>query len=315
MRALVLGDDGVTLRHDRPEPVPAPGEVLVGVLRAGICETDLQLIRGYHGFRGVLGHEFVGIALEGAFEGRRVAAEINCSCWTCETCLNDRTHHCPHRSVLGILRHDGAFADRVAVPERNLHAIPDTIDSDAAVFIEPLAAAFQIPAQLAISREDRVIVLGDGRLGNLCAQVLSGLSDHVLVIGKHRQKLDRLNALGIDTALVDDRAAHAGADVVVECTGSETGIPTAIELVRPRGTIVLKTTLAGTQELSLAPIVVDEITMVGSRCGPFDVAIDALANGLVEVAPLISDTFDLSEGLRALERAAEPGVMKVLLHA
>jgi threonine dehydrogenase-like Zn-dependent dehydrogenase len=313
MRALVLGDDGVTLRRDWPEPVPAAGEVLVKVLRAGICDTDLQLIRGYHGFRGVLGHEFVGVALGGAFEGQRVAGEINCSCWTCETCLAGRAHHCPHRTVLGILKHDGAFADRVAVPERNLHAIPDTVDSDTAVFIEPLAAAFQIPAQLAIGREDRVIVLGDGRLGNLCAQVLSGLSDHVLVIGKHRQKLDRLNALGIDTARLDDRAAHAGADVVVECTGSETGMPTAIELVRPRGTIVLKTTIAGTQALSLAPVVVDEITIVGSRCGPFDVAIDALVNGLVEVAPLVSDTFDLADGLRALERAAEPGVMKVVL--
>jgi threonine dehydrogenase-like Zn-dependent dehydrogenase len=315
MRALVLGDEGVTLRTDWPDPRPAPGEVLVEVLRAGICETDLQLIRGYHGFRGVLGHEFVGIPLGGAFEGQRVAGEINCSCWTCETCLAGRARHCPHRTVLGILKHDGAFADFVAVPEPNLHAVPDAIDSDAAVFIEPLAAAFQIPAQLAISRDDRVIVLGDGRLGNLCAQVLSGLSDHVVVIGKHRQKLDRLNALGIDITLLDDRAAHAGADVVVDCTGSETGIPMAIELVRPRGTIVLKTTIAGTQELSLAPIVVDEITIVGSRCGPFDVAIDALANGLVEVAPLISDTFDLSDGLRALARAAEPGVMKVLLDA
>jgi threonine dehydrogenase-like Zn-dependent dehydrogenase len=313
MRALVLDDDGVRLDEDRPDPVSAPGEILVGVLRAGICATDLQLIRGYKGFRGVLGHEFVGVALGGAFEGRRVVGEINCSCGHCETCRAGRPGHCPHRSVLGILGHAGAFADLVAVPEHNLYVVPDTIDLDAAVFTEPVAAAFQIPAQLKIARHDRIIVLGDGRLGNLCAQVLAGVSDNVIAIGKHPEKLAVLDALGIETRLLHDGQRERTADIVVDCTGSESGLTAALDLVRPRGTIVLKTTIAGAQTLALAPVVVDEVTIVGSRCGPFDRALDALANGLVDVQPLISARFSLSDGIAALEQAARPGVLKVLL--
>ena len=313
MRALVLGDDGVRMEIDRPDPEPAAGEVLVRVLRAGICETDLQLIRGYKSFRGVLGHEFVGVAVSGEFEGQRVVGEINCGCERCATCRAGNRGHCPNRSVIGILDHDGAFADLVAVPERNLHAVPDEIETDAAVFTEPLAAAFQIPSQLSITRDDRIFVLGDGRLGNLCAQVLASLSDHVMVIGKHAEKLAVLDNFGIDTRLLTDRPDDRAADIVVDCTGSESGLPTALELVRPRGTIVLKTTIAGTQTLSLAPVVVDEVTIVGSRCGPFDRALDALAGGLVDVQPLISDRFDLSEGVAALQHAAQPSVLKVLL--
>jgi threonine dehydrogenase-like Zn-dependent dehydrogenase len=313
MRALVLDHDGVKLQTDRPEPVPQDGEVRVRVRQAGICETDLQLIKGYHGFRGVLGHEFVGIAQDGAFAGQRVVAEINCSCWTCDTCRAGRPGHCPHRTVLGIVNHDGAFADAIAVPERNLHAVPDSLDDDAAVFTEPVAAAFQIPAQIPVRREDRIIILGDGRLGNLCAQVLASLSDHVVVVGKHQEKLAILDGMGIDTHLLKDVPRDRTADIVVDCTGSATGLPTALDLVRPRGTIVLKTTIAGTQTLALAPVVVDEVTIVGSRCGPFDRALDALANGLVDVRPLIADRFPLQDGLQALERAAAPGVLKVLL--
>jgi threonine dehydrogenase-like Zn-dependent dehydrogenase len=209
--------------------------------------------------------------------------------------------------------HDGAFADLVAVPERNLHVVPDAVDLETAVFAEPVAAAFQIPSQLTITRGDRIVVLGDGRLGNLCAQVLAGFSDHVIVIGKHRQKLAVLSELGIETALLDDYTPATAADLVVDCTGAATGLTTALQLVRPRGTIVLKTTVAGTQTLSMAPVVVDEITIVGSRCGPFDRALHALANGAVEVRSLIADRFPLSAGIRALQRAAEPGVLKVLL--
>lgn len=313
MRALLLDDAGVRLETDRADPVPAPGEVLVRVQRAGICETDLQLIRGYKGFRGVLGHEFAGVALAGAFEGQRVVGEINCSCRTCETCAAGRPGHCPHRTVIGIVDRDGAFADLVAVPEPNLHVVPDAIDIDAAVFTEPLAAAFQIPAQHPIGREDRIVVLGDGRLGNLCAQVLAGISDHVVVVGKHPEKLAVLDAIGIETRVLADRPSARTADIVVDCTGSAGGLAAALDLVRPRGTVVLKTTIAGTQTLSLAPVVVDEVTIAGSRCGPFDRALDALANGLVDVRPLITDRFDLSDGLRALERAGAPGVLKVLI--
>ena len=284
---------------------------MVRVLCAGICETDLQLIRGYMGFRGVLGHEFVGVAQTGPLAGRRVVGEINCSCLRCATCLAGRPTHCPHRSVLGILNHDGAFADAVAVPQQNLHLVPDTMPTDVAVFTEPVAAAFQIPVQLAIRRQDRVVVLGDGRLGNLCAQVLAGVSDHVLVVGKHAEKLALLP--GLSTCLLADRPTDRSADIVVDCTGSSTGLPTALNMVRPRGTIVLKTTVAGDQRLAWAPVVIDEVTIVGSRCGPFDRALAALEAGSVSVLPLISTRFGLAQGVEALEHATTRPVLKVLI--
>jgi threonine dehydrogenase-like Zn-dependent dehydrogenase len=313
MRAIVLEGGSLIFQPDRPAPARRDGEVRVRVLRAGVCDTDLQLIRGYMGFRGVLGHEFVGIAEEGLYEGRRVVGEINCSCGRCATCRAGRRTHCPHRTVIGIMGHDGAFADYLAVPQENLHPVPDAVPTDAAVFVEPLAAAFEIPTQVRLNRSDRVIVLGDGRLGHLCAQVLAGLCESVIVAGKHREKLARLDALGIRTALVSDLPPDHAADVVVDCTGSETGLPTALGLVRPRGTIVLKTTVAGVQQMAWAPVVIDEVTIVGSRCGPFDRALEALEAGRIQVAPLISRRFDLWEGLAALEAAAEPGVLKVLI--
>ena len=313
MRAIVL-EDQVALDTLRPSPIPAEGEVLVRVTRAGICETDLQLIKGYMGFRGVLGHEFVGVAESGPMAGRRVVGEINCACWTCETCRRGLHTHCPNRTVLGILNHDGAFADLIAVPQRNLHAVPDSLSDEIAVFTEPVAAALQIPAQISVRAKDRVVVLGDGRLGNLCAQVLARISAHVIVIGKHREKLALLASLGIATALLSDPIDERAADIVVDCTGSETGLPTALKLVRPRGTIVLKTTVAGTQTLAWAPFVIDEVTLVGSRCGPFDQAITALEKGEVRVQPLISERFDLSKGIEALDRAQAKSVLKVLLN-
>jgi threonine dehydrogenase-like Zn-dependent dehydrogenase len=312
MRAIVLGDQP-HLETDRAEPVPADGEVSVRVLCAGVCETDIQLIRGYMGFRGVLGHEFVGVAESGPYAGRRVVGEINCACHRCPTCKAGYPTHCPNRTVLGILKHDGAFADRIAVPQANLHLVPDSLPNDVAVFTEPVAAAYQIPAQLAIGRQDRIIVLGDGRLGNLCAQVLARLSDRVLSVGKHQTKLALLRARGIETALLADVTDSRIADVVVDCTGSATGLPTALRLVRPRGTIVLKTTVAGSQELAWAPFVIDEVTLVGSRCGPFDRALKGLEGGEVDVGPLVSDRFDLSNGLTGLARAQAPGVLKVLV--
>jgi threonine dehydrogenase-like Zn-dependent dehydrogenase len=312
MRAVVLTDE-VRVQADRPEPECRDTEVLVRVTTAGICETDLQLMKGYMGFRGVLGHEFVGVALSGSLEGRRVVGEINCSCWSCETCLRGLPTHCPHRSVLGILNHDGAFADLIAVPQRNLHPVPDTLPDDIAVFTEPVAAAFQIPEQMPLTRADRIVVLGDGRLGNLCAQVLAGISDRVLIVGKHPEKLALLDALGLETALLQDLDMGRTADVVVDVTGSESGLPTALRLVRPRGTIVLKTTVAGSQTMAWAPVVIDEVTVVGSRCGPFDRALEALSRGEVDVSGLISTRFDLSRGVEALEYARRRGVLKVLL--
>ena len=313
MRAIVL-DDRVTVQSSRPSPNPGSDEVLVRVTCAGICETDLQLIKGYMGFRGVLGHEFVGVAESGPLTGRRVVGEINCACWTCDTCRRGLHTHCPNRTVLGILNHDGAFADLIAVPQRNLHLVPDSLSDEIAVFTEPVAAAFQIPAQIAIRAQDRIIVLGDGRLGNLCAQVLARVSNHVTVIGKHRQKLSLLETFGLATALVSDPIDERSADIVVDCTGSETGLPTALKLVRPRGTIVLKTTVAGTQTLAWAPFVIDEVTLVGSRCGPFDHTLAALEKGEVKVQPLISERYELGNGIEALERAQTKSVLKVLLN-
>jgi threonine dehydrogenase-like Zn-dependent dehydrogenase len=313
MRAIVLETDDVQVDLVRPAPALAAEEILVRVTRAGVCETDLQLIKGYMGFRGVLGHEFVGVAESGPLAGQRVVGEINCACWQCDTCRSGFPTHCPNRTVLGILNHDGAFADLIAVPQRNLHRVPDAIPDDIAVFTEPVAAAFQIPAQIEIAGTERIVVLGDGRLGNLCAQVLASMADEVLVVGKHREKLALLEAMGLKTALLSDDLPPRSFDIVVECTGSESGLPTALKLVRPRGTIVLKTTVAGTQTLAWAPFVIDEITLVGSRCGPFDRALNALEHGLVDVEPLISDRFSLSNGLLALERAQQKGVLKVLL--
>jgi threonine dehydrogenase-like Zn-dependent dehydrogenase len=312
MRAIVLSDT-VEFTKTRPEPSPAGDEVLVRVLIAGICETDLQLVKGYMGFRGILGHEFVGVALSGPFAGRRVVGEINCACWTCEMCARGLPTHCSRRSVLGILNHDGAFADLIAVPQRNLHLVPDSLPTEVAVFTEPVAAAFQIPAQIDVRGTDRIVVLGDGRLGNLCAQVLAGLSDHVTVVGKHQEKLALLSALGIETALLGEMSFDRAADIVVDVTGSDSGIPTALRLVRPRGTIVLKTTVAGTQTMPWAPFVIDEITLIGSRCGPFDKALAALEAGLVDVSPLISDRMDLATGVEALARAGTKPVLKILL--
>jgi threonine dehydrogenase-like Zn-dependent dehydrogenase len=312
MRAIVLGE-ALQMCAKYPDPVPRNGEVLVRVLCAGICETDLQLIRGYMAFRGVLGHEFVGIAETGPFAGRRVVGEINCSCGACPTCRQGFLTHCPHRTTLGIANRDGAFADRLSLPQRNLHLVSDSLPSDIAVFTEPVAAAFQIPAQIAIQRTDRIMVLGDGRLGNVCAQVLAELADDVLVIGKHDEKLALLKSLGIRTAPVNDVEPGHQADIVVDCTGSDTGLPAALELVRPRGTIVLKTTVAGRQTLAWAPFVIDEVTLVGSRCGPFDQALTALESGRIVVQPLISARFSLDRGVEALEYARTRPVLKVLL--
>jgi len=312
MRALVL-DDHLELRTEHPTPTPAPDETLVRVLSAGVCQTDLQLVKGYMAFRGVLGHEFVGVAETGSLAGRRVVGEINCSCWHCDTCKSGLSSHCPNRTVLGIVKHDGAFADYVAVPQRNLHAVPDTISNDEAVFVEPLAAAFQVLRQVAVRSSDRVVVLGDGRLGSLCAQVLSTVSSRVLLVGKHPAKLAIAAAMGVSTALASEIPAERWADIVVDCTGSETGLPTSLSLVRPRGTIVLKTTLAGTHTMAWSPVVVDEVTIVGSRCGPFDRALAALASGRVDVRPLVSARFDLSDGVAAMHAATDPDALKVLL--
>jgi threonine dehydrogenase-like Zn-dependent dehydrogenase len=310
MRALLLNGE-VSFRPDYPRPAASGDNVLVRVLTAGVCETDLQLIRGYMGYSGILGHEFVGVAETGPYAGRRVVGEINCACGDCAMCQRNVPTHCGNRTVIGILRHDGAFADYLVVPQRNLHLVPDSVPNEVAVFTEPVAAAYQILDQVSVRATDRITVVGDGRLGNLCAQVLAGVTQHLTVVGKHQDKLALLQARGISTALVGDPFEDRSADIVVDCTGSDTGLPTALRLVRPRGTIVLKTTVAGTQTLAWAPFVIDEITLVGSRCGPFDRALVALQRGEVDVRPLIQERLPLERGVEALELAKQR--LKVLL--
>lgn len=313
MAGAILKGGRVAYDEDfNPRPL-STDEIPVRVLTAGICETDLQLVRGYMGFEGVLGHEFVGIAQSGTFEGRRVAGEINCPCGECRLCSRGLGNHCPHRTVLGILGRDGAFANVVYLPEANLHPVPDHVPDDVATFVEPVAAAFQIPAQLDLSRFQRAIVLGDGRLGILCAQVIRRHIADCLLVGKHRSKLEVAETLGLRTVMLETLAGDRDADLVVDATGSPSGLEAALKLIEPRGTIVLKTTTAAPTGPNPAAVVIDEVTIVGSRCGPFPEAIDALARGEIQVRPLISDRFLLSEVEHAFERAHAAGVLKVLL--
>ena len=313
MRALRVESGKVTLRHDVPTPDVPDGEVLLRVRRAGVCDTDIQIVRGYMGFSGTLGHEFVATAETGRFQSQRVVAEINCTCGRCALCNAGLGNHCPNRTVIGILGRDGGFADYISVPERNLHAVPDEVSDDHAVFIEPLAAAFEIPQQIPLDRNLPVAVLGDGKLGNLVAQVLQLHHCRVTVIGKHAVKLRKLESLGITTQLLDISRDCEKFPMVVDCTGSATGLPTALGLIAPRGTVVLKTTVAGRADTSLAPIVIDEITVVGSRCGPFPPPIAALRDRKVDVEPLIQTTLGLQRAPEALEIAAARGATKVLL--
>lgn len=313
MRALVF--DGALALRDIPVPTPAPGEALIRVRLAGICNTDLEITRGYMAFHGVLGHEFVGLIEESPnpqWRGKRVVGEINCPCGNCRYCDRNMPNHCAHRTVLGILGRNGAFAEYLALPEKNLHLVPDHVPDEAAVFTEPLAAAFRIPEQLTISPQDRLIVLGDGKLGLLIAQVLARCSTNLLCIGKHPHKLRLLQDRGIATSTWGS-SIEPGADLVVDATGSAEGFATARTLVRPQGTIVLKTTVAAPCTLPLSPIVIDEVRVVGSRCGPFRPALDALASGIIDPRPMISATYSTDEALQAMDHARQKNALKILL--
>ncbi|MEZ6130727.1 MAG: alcohol dehydrogenase catalytic domain-containing protein [Planctomycetaceae bacterium] len=314
MRALYLSDGRITFRPDYEPAEPDAGLIEVRVLQAGICETDLQLKQGYMGFEGVPGHEFVGAALSGRFAGQRVVGEINCACDQCDFCRRGLHRHCAQRTVIGILNHDGAFAETVRVPEQNLHSVPDHVTTQQAVFTEPVAAACRILEQAQITSSDRVVILGDGRLGNLCAQVLNTTGCRLLVVGKHPWKLDRVQDLGISTVLLNDFDAPHTADYVVDCTGSPSGFETALRTVAPCGTVILKTTVAAPQSLHLAPIVIDEVRILGSRCGPFEPALAMIADGRVQVDSLVSAEYALADGVAAFAHAERPDALKVLLN-
>lgn len=318
MRALYF-DRNLTFRADYPAPEPPPGEALIRTRLAGICNTDLEIMRGYMGFRGVLGHEFVGVVERAPdapeWAGRRVVGEINAFCGRCDTCRRGDPTHCPQRTTLGIDRRDGAMADYLTLPLHILYPVPPALPDAWAVFTEPLAAACEILEQVHLRPVDRVVVLGDGKLGLLVAQVLQLTGCELTVLGRHERKLAILDRRGIRTALAADPPDLAGADVVVDCTGSPDGFRQARSLVRPRGTLVLKSTFHGDVEVNLSMLVVDEIKLVGSRCGPFKPALRLLEQKLIDVESLIDEQYPLDEGLRAFERAAAPGVLKVLLAA
>lgn len=312
MDAITIRNGTLAFVADHAEPTVGTDDSLIRVSQAGICETDLQLARGYMDFEGVLGHEFVGVAQTGPMAGRRVVGEINCNCRDCPRCQSGLGNHCQFRTVVGIDRHDGAFARHVAIPHHNLHAIPDRIGDDEAVLVEPIAAAFQILEQVETAASDRVTILGDGRLAYFCAQTLASVVERVRVVGKHPEKLNRFSRIGMETVLHDRCEADRSADIVVDCTGSASGLPMALGLVRPRGTVVMKTTIAGEHQMSLAPIVIDEIRLIGSRCGPFAKAIEALDTGLIDVSGLITHRFHLDEAKLAFETASRPDAFKVV---
>jgi threonine dehydrogenase-like Zn-dependent dehydrogenase len=315
MQGVWLEQLSATFRTDIPIPAPGPGEALVRVTLAGICHTDIELMRGYYPYTGVIGHEFVGVveqAADASWIGKRVCGEINAACGECEQCVAGRRMHCERRTVLGIVARSGALAEYLALPVANLHEAPANVSDDEAVFAEPLAAAVGILGLARVAPTDRVVVIGSGKLGNLVAQVLALSGADLLVVGRRQAPLELLARRGIRTGMLES-VAESRADVVVECSGSPAGFELARKAVRPRGTIILKSTYAGDMRINMSSIVVDEVRLVGSRCGPMDAALRLLEQRAVDVRPLIECRYPLARALDALAEADQPGRMKVLV--
>ncbi len=315
MKTVYLEAGRVELR-DVPVPDRPEGFALIRLLTAGICNTDLELQRGYYGFAGTPGHEFIGevvAADTAALIGKRVAGEINLACNHCDWCRKGMGRHCPNRSVLGIVNHPGAFAEFLTLPERNLHVLPEALDTRRAVFIEPVAAACQILDQVAIPWDSEVAVLGDGKLGLLISQVLQARALRVHQFGRHREKLRIAEKSGVTTEIVGNNLPHHKYQWVVDATGSPEGLKVAVQMVTPTGTVILKSTVHGEVPVDTAPVIVNEITLVGSRCGRFEPAIELLQLGAIDVESMISDTVALGSAPAGFERAAQRGVLKVLL--
>jgi alcohol dehydrogenase len=308
-------EHGAVEVREAPEPQREEGHALIRLLVGGICNTDLELQRGYYNFTGRPGHEFVGRVVEssaGELAGKRVVGEINLACGHCEWCARDLGRHCPNRTVLGIVRHPGAFAEYLTLPERNLHIVPDAVPTEHAVFVEPLAAACEILDQTNIPRGERVALLGDGKLGLLIAQVLNAHGAEVHQYGRHAEKLAIARAAGIETR-PDNEAPAAAYDWVVEATGSPAGLRQAVGMTRPRGTIILKSTVHDAVQLDSAPVIVNELTLIGSRCGRFEPALDLLQRGAVRVERMIAEQLPLAQAPKAFELAGRKGMLKVLL--
>jgi threonine dehydrogenase-like Zn-dependent dehydrogenase len=314
MKALWLKDKQITLRNDLPMP-GRPEEALVRVRLAGICGTDLEMVRGYYPFTGIPGHEFVGEVAQASragWVGRRVVGEINAACGNCEQCRGGRPTHCESRSVLGILNRDGVFAEYVNLPLENLHLVPDSVPDEMAVFTEPLAAALEIQQQVQICPQDRILLIGAGRLGQLIAQTLALTGCDLRVVARHPLQKELLTRRGI--RLIDEADIQPWRwDIVIEATGSPSGFDLARKALRPRGTLVLKSTYRGEMTINLSPFVVDEITVIGSRCGPFAPALRLMEMKQVDPSALVAARFGLDDALRAFDQAASAGMLKVLL--
>lgn len=316
MLALLYSNGQLTLHKNYPRPVPQPDEALVRVTLAGICSTDLEIVRGYvPDFAGVLGHEFVGVveaSQDDSWLGKRVVSSINIGCQTCHFCRQHGPEHCPERQVIGIHHRDGVFAEYVTVPLRNLHRVPDNVSDEQAVFTEPLAAALRIQEQVIIRPSARTAVIGPGRLGLLVAQVLQKVGSNVTVLGRRRDSLRLPASWGMSTGLAADFPDDSF-DFIVEATGNNDGFAQAIRLVRPLGTIILKSTFAGESRLNLTKVVVGEINVLGSRCGPFAPALRLLAENRIRIEPMIVAEYPLQDALAAFQKAAQPDVLKILL--
>lgn len=315
MKAVVF-DNGLKLDNNYPMPEPKQGEALIKVNTIGICNTDYEITKGYMGYKGILGHEFTGIVEKAENKdliGKRVVGEINCGCGQCEWCAQGLERHCFNRSTLGIWHREGCFAEYVALPEKNLLEIPDNVSDEEAVFVEPLAAALEILEQIHIPPYKKVVVLGDGKLGLIIALSLNASGLDVTLVGKHEEKLAIAKAQGVKTKLLNDLKIEKVYDFVVEATGSITGFETSLALTKPRGTLILKSTIAASKEFNLAPIVIDEITVLGSRCGQFAPALRMLANKRIDVKPLISDIYPIDKSIEAFERNKEKSSVKVLV--
>lgn len=315
MHALWLENNQISLR-DIPQPRKS-NEALIKIRKAGICSTDLELVKGYYPYTGILGHEFVGEVVEAqaaSWIGQRVVGEINVVCNECEQCLNGRSTHCENRTVLGIVNRDGTFAEFTTLPIANLHRVPDSVPDEMAVFTEPLAAALEIQEQINIKPTDRVLLIGAGRLGQLIAQTLALTGCNLRVVARHAHQQDLLKARGI-RIISEEEIQPWRWDVVVEATGSPTGFAFARQAIRPRGTLVMKSTYKGEMSVNFSSIVVDEINIIGSRCGPFEPALRLMESRQVDPTVLIAEEFKLDEALKAFERAAETGVLKVVVEA
>ena len=319
MKAIVF-DNGLKLDTNYPKPVPQKGEALIRVTLAGICNTDYEITKGYMGYKGILGHEFVGVVEDVNGEdkslvGKRVVAEISYGCNDpdCEWCAVKNYRHCPNRHTLGIWRKDGCFAEYMTMPVNVLFEVPDNVTDEQAVFVEPLAAACEISEQLHIEPMKKVIVLGDGKLGLTTALTLNALNLDVLLVGKHQNKLDIAKAQGVKTELLNSFTPEKKYDVVVEATGTASGFETSMALTKPRGILVLKSTVASGKELNLAPIVIDEITVLGSRCGQFPPALRLLKNNRIDFKPFITKIYSIDEALEAFEANKAKESLKILI--